>query len=256
MQEKASEFRDTLQTLIEASPDPMDHPSADQWIAYQRGELSEEEEARLQEHLVRCRDCFDLAEGAAAFAQEESAEEAGQDAESDELWRRLQSQIEPPPSKVREISSGPRRRSWGFRLPTVLAASFFAAFVGMAAWNVQLQSTVSKLSAPRPDIAILDLAPVERAAGSSEETLPATPGPAVLVLHPQEELPAYRLALHDLSAGRDLGTYELQPDRDLALTLQLPEGLRPGRYRLELSGASGKRVLETRILRITENREP
>ena len=61
----SSDFRDTLVELIDTSPEAMDHPTPDQWLAYQRGELSAGEEERLQEHLVRCRDCFDLAAAAA-----------------------------------------------------------------------------------------------------------------------------------------------------------------------------------------------
>ena len=63
----------------------------------------------------------------------------------------------------------------------------------------------------------------------------------MLVFHPADELPVYRLAIRDAETGKELGSYELRPDEDLALTLQLPEGLRPGRYRLELSGGSGGR---------------
>ena len=68
MDESASDFRHTLLELIERTPKPVDHPSPDRWIAYQRGELPADEEAQLQEHLVRCRACFDLAAAAAAFA--------------------------------------------------------------------------------------------------------------------------------------------------------------------------------------------
>src|SRR4051812_13968558 len=99
----------------------MDHPSPDQWIAYQRGELAEDEEARLQEHLVRCRDCFDLAGAAASFAQ---PDEDGHETDTAALWRLLRPQLDPPPapSNVREITAGPRGRpSWRFRLPSTLA---------------------------------------------------------------------------------------------------------------------------------------
>ncbi|MFL6197138.1 MAG: zf-HC2 domain-containing protein [Thermoanaerobaculia bacterium] len=216
----------------------MDHPSPDRWIAYHRGELSTDEEALLQEHLARCRDCFDLAAGAADFARPDDEAGTGQDVETAALWRLLRPQLDPPPQNVRQISQ--RQPSRGFRLPTLLAASFFVALVGMGAWNLQLQ-------APMPNPIIFDLSAGQRAI-SGEKTLSAST--RVLVLHPEEELPAYQLTLRNLTAGRDLGPYDLKPDQDSALTLLLPEGLRPGRYRLELSNASGSRLLETHTLRV------
>lgn len=259
MAESSSDFRNTLLELIDSSPEPMDHPSPDRWLAYQRGELSADEEARFQEHLVRCRDCFDLAEGAAAFTEADEKPGTGQEVDSAALWRLLRPQLDPPPGpsrqNVREISDRPRRPSWAFRLPTTLAASFFVALVGMTALYLRQQSAGE---APRPNVAIVDFAAGERlptGPGSAEKTLSASTGPWVLVFHPDSDLPAYRLTLRDEATGRAQGPYELRPDEDFALTLQLPEGLRPGLYRLELSDGSGGqagRVLETHLLRVTE----
>ena len=256
MAESSSDFRSTLLDLIDTSPEPMDHPSPDLWIAYQRDELSADEEARLQEHLARCRDCFDLAEGAAAFAEPDEEPGTGQEVESAALWRLLRPQLDPARQNVREISSGSRQRpSWGGRLPMYLAASFFVALVGMTVWNLRLRDAQR---APRPNVAIVDFAAGERlptAPGAAERTLSASTSPWVLMFHPDSDLPAYRLTLRDEAAGRVWGPYELRPDKDFALTLQLPEGLRPGLYRLELSDGSGRqagRVLETHLLRVTE----
>ena len=246
MDESASDFRDTLLELIESSPAPGDHPSPDRWIAYQQGELPADEEAWLQEHLARCRDCFDLAAAAAAFAQPD----AGQEVETAALWRLLRPQIDPPPQNVRAITAGPRRRSWRFRLPSVLAASFFVALVGLTAWNLQMQSAVKTLRSPQPNAPIFDFFAGEREPGRREQTIPT--GPRMLVFHPAEELPLYRLVIRDVATGREQSSYELRPDQDLALTLYLPEGLPPGRYRMELSGGQEGKVLETHLLRVTE----
>jgi hypothetical protein len=262
--ESAPDFRDTLLELIDTSPEPMepmDHPSPDHWLAYHRGELSAEEEARLQEHLVRCRDCFDLAAGAAAFAQPDAEPGPGQEVETAALWRLLRPQLEAPPQSptqaVRAISAGPRRRpSRRFRLPESLAALFFVALVGLAAWNLHLRSALEALRAPRPNALIVDFSAGERLPTlptAPEKILSAATGPWTLVFHPAGELAVYRLALRDAATGRELGSYELQPDEDLALTLHL--GLDPGRYRLELAdgagGGAGK-VLETHLLQVTE----
>ena len=241
MGETSSDFRDTLLELIETSPEPADHPSADQWLAYQRGELPAEEEARLQEHLVRCRDCFDLAAGAAAFAQ---PDEESQEVETAAQWRLLRPQLDPPTPKVQSI----RRPSRGDRLPMRLAASFFVALVGMTVWNLQLRSGLNTLRAPQPNVATFEIVPAERDTAGPELSMPA--GPRMLVLHPAEDLPVYQLAIRDAATGRELSSHELRPDQDLALTLYLPEGLPPGRYRLEVSDGAGK-VLETHLLRVT-----
>lgn len=245
-----SDFRDTLLELIDMSPEPVDHPSPDQWIAYHRGELSADEEARLQEHLVRCRDCFDLAEGAAAFAQPDEATGAGQEVDTAALWRLLRPQLGPFPDNVREISAGPRRPSRGVRLLSTLAASLVVALGGMTAWNIRQQNALEALRMPRP-VPIFDIAAGERLTGQ-ELTMPA--GPRMFVFHPDEELPVYRLVIRDAVTGRELSSTELRPDEDLALTLYLPEGLRPGLYRLELADGSGGRagkVLEAHRLRVT-----
>jgi anti-sigma factor RsiW len=257
----ASDFRDTLLELIDTSPEPMDHPTPDQWLAYQRGELSAGEEERLQEHLVRCRDCFDLAAAAAAFAEPGAQPGASQDVETAALWRLLRPQLDlPEPSRqnVREISDHPRRRSssWRFRLPTSLAASFLVALVALSVSNIQQRKELQTLRAPKAP-PVTELAGGERFAtlGAAETTLAAPAGPWLLVLHPGEELPVYRLAIRDAETGQvRLSSDELRPVKNLGLIYYVPEGIGPGRYRLELSDGSGGRVgkvLETHLLRVT-----
>jgi hypothetical protein len=248
----SSDFRDTLLEWIDSSPEPMDHPTPDDWLAYHRGELPPGEEDRLQEHLVRCRDCFDLAAAAAAFAPDE-ASGSDREVEPAALWRLLRPQLDPqlqPSQNVREVAARPRRRpSWRNRLPMSLAASFFVALVGLSVWSLRQRSELEALRAPKADVPIFEIAADERAPGGAELTLPA--GPRMLVFHPAEELPAYRLAIRDAASARELSSTELRPNRDLALVLYLPEGLPPGRYRLELSDGAGK-LVETHLLRVTE----
>jgi Putative zinc-finger len=241
--ETSSDFRDTLLEVIETSQEPVDHPSPDQWLAYQRGELSAEEEARLQEHLVRCRDCFDLAAGAADFAQPETDADTGESMEAEALWRLVRSQLDPPPPKVQSIQQRPPRR---FRRSTLLAASFFVALVGMTLWNLQQQSELATLRTPR-NVPTLEITAGERIVAGGELSMPA--GPRVLRFHPAEDLPFYQLVIRDAATGRELSSHKLVPDQDLTFNLYLPERL-PGRYRLELLDGAGK-LRETHILRIT-----
>lgn len=251
MDESSSEFRAAFAELVEATHRPPgDHPSADGWLAYHRGELAAAEEERLQEHLVRCRDCFDLAQAAETFAgtPEDSEEpDAGDETSSAALWRLLRPRLAP----VREVPRSPRR----FRLPETLAASFFVALVALSAWSVHQQRELAELRAPRPDAPIVDLFAGDRLSLSSpaETRLAAGTGPWMLVFHPSDDRPLYRLAVRDAATGRELSSHELRPDADHVLTLALPAGLPPGRYRLLLSGAGGAgSVPEEHLLRVTE----
>ncbi|MFY9825799.1 MAG: zf-HC2 domain-containing protein [Thermoanaerobaculia bacterium] len=246
------EFRDTLLELIETSPEPVDHPSPDRWIAYHRGELPAGEEARLQEHLVRCRDCFDLAGAAAAFAQPDEEPGAGQEVETAALWRLLRPQLAPPldpqRSNAREISARPPRQAWRGRLPTTLAASFFVALLGVTAWSFHQQSVLETVRKPRPNAPLFEIAGGDRALAGRELT--TTTGTRMFVFYPGEEAAVYRLAIRDAATRQELYSFDdLRPNRVRALTLYLPEGLPPGRYRLDLRAGG---ALETHLLRVTK----
>jgi hypothetical protein len=105
------------------------------------------------------------------------------------------------------------------------------------------------LREPQANVATADLVFGERAAGP-EWSVPAG-GPRLLVIHPGEhDLPAYRLTIRDAATGRELSSYKMVPNQDSALILYLHEGLRPGRYRLEIADGAGK-VLEAHTLRVT-----
>ncbi|HEY0781987.1 MAG TPA: zf-HC2 domain-containing protein [Thermoanaerobaculia bacterium] len=257
MAESPPAFRDTLLELIDSTPAPMDHPSPDRWLAYHRGELPAVEAAQLEQHLVRCRDCFDLAAGAASFAEADAAPTAADEMETAALWRLLRPQLEPLPAQpdnVRAIADFPSlKRTFWPRLPTSLAALFFVALVGSSAWNLSQLNTIRALQQPVLNAVIVEVPPIEKDAAPSEVTM--TAGPQTLVLHPARRLPSYRLVIRDAASGKESSSYDgLQLDRDFALTLGLPAGLRPGRYRMELLDSSGN-LLESRPLLVTANVE-
>jgi len=255
LDERSSEFRAAFAELVDATyPQPGDHPSADQWLAYHRGELAAAEEERLQEHLVRCRDCFDLAQAAEAFAgtpEDTEQPDAGYETSSAALWRLLRPRL----GAVRPMREVPRPRR-RFRLPESLAASLFVALVGLTAWSIHQQKVLTELQALRPNAPIVDLLAGERDTSSSETRLVAGTGPWTLVFHPDDELPLYRLAIRDAATGHELYSLELRPDADHVPTLGLPEGLLPpGHYRLVLSDASARGAggtVEEHLLHLTE----
>lgn len=234
MDESPSDFRVALAELLDGDP-PADHPSPDRWLAYHRGELTPEEEAVLQEHLARCRDCFDLSAGAAEFAKPDAEPGANQEVETAAVWRLVRPRPAPAP---------PARR---FRWPTYLAASFFVALVGMNVLYWQQRSELKTLATPQANVASTEFGGGERATGP-ETSIPA--GPRMLVFHPKEDLLAYRLTIRDAATSREWKSYKMLPDQNLNLILYLPEGLPPGRYRLELADGAGK-VLEMHAVRVT-----
>jgi len=209
----------------------------DQIDLFVDGELSPEEEERLQEHLARCRDCFDLSAGAGEFAKPDEEPSATEEVETAAVWRLVRPRPDSP--------SPPRRSPRRFRAPMYLAASFFVALIGLNLWQWQNRAD---LRASQANVATADFIFGERAAGP-EWSLPAG-GPRLLVVHPGDHLLTYRLTIRDAATGEERESHRMEPNQDQALTLYLPEGLPSGRYRLELADGAGK-VLETRDLRVT-----
>jgi Putative zinc-finger len=251
MGDNASDFRGTLLELIDTSPEPGDHPTPDQWLAYQRGELPAEEEARLQEHLGRCRDCFDLAAGAAAFAEPDEELNPSEELATAALWRELRPQLDPVPDNVRPISAGARPRSQGFHVPTTLAASFLVALLGLTGWNLQMHSKEKVSQTPQAILSTIDLSGGERLPASKEWTV--SKGPRVFEIRPDEELPAYRWVLRDTATGREeWRSEESSLNEDGVLLLYFPPGQPPGHYRLQLTDASGRHVVQESLLHVTE----
>lgn len=261
MSETPSDFRETLVELVETTyPEPAEHPSPERWIAYQRGELPAAEEARLEEHLVRCRDCFDLVQAADAIcgpAEEPAADPENEAAAAAELWRRLRPQLGGEVPAV--VGRGPRPIP-RLHLPYPLAAALLFGFLGLTAWNLEQQKTLTALRAPRPDAPIYDFSAGERLAPAGATPLQLGSGPCMLVFHPGDELPLYRLAIRDAATGRERSSHLLRLNANLALTLQLSAGLPPGDYRLELSGGAGGsggtgggagKILEQHLLHVT-----
>jgi hypothetical protein len=248
--ETSNEWKRALSELIETTyPEPGEHPSAERWLAYQRGGLAAEEEARLEEHLVRCRDCFDLAQAAADFSAGETAGGDEEDAVAARgVWSLVRREIEnAAPAAGSAPAALPLKRTRRHPSPYLLAAVLSMALVGSAAWNVVEQREIAALRAPRPDALIVEIAAGER--GTVAETTVPAGGPWTLVLHPRVELPVYRLEIRDAASGRRVGSYALRLDPDVALTLALPAGLPPGRYRLELSAGEFR---QPHLLRVTE----
>ena len=109
--------------------------------------------------------------------------------------------------------------------PYALAASFFVALVGLTVWNLQPAERPGNVAGAAAQRSHFEIDAGERVVPAGRElSMPA--GPRMLVFHPAEDLPVYRLVIHEAATGRELPSHKLLPDRDLAFNLYLPEGLR------------------------------
>lgn len=262
-----TELRDAVVRLVEETyPEPAGHPETERWEAYLQGELAADEEGLLAEHLVRCRDCFDLVQAIDAFAAPvtpadlEREPPPGAEVAAAALSRLVLQQVQDAPAApsaplppLRAPTSARFRSSGSMR---ALAAVLALAVVGLTGWGLRQRDALARQRAPQVNAQILDLFSGERAAAAPKYQRVARPGPLTIVLHPAEERPDYDLVVREAASGRERFVLPgLQPDEDLALTLHLPEGLPPGSYRLEIrpGGDSPQRPpLEEFPLRIEE----
>jgi hypothetical protein len=202
---------------------------------------------QVQDHLALCRDCSGLLLDLAAFPDLEPP--AGVPALSDEevaaALRRLQPRLETTGGKVvpfrPESAPGPAPVS---RYAYVLAAAMAFLIVGLFWRVVSLNRTVQNLSAPRFDVALVDLVPsteVSRAGGVEEKVVPRGGERFFLLLNLREE-PSQSSFEADLldSKGALLWKGRAEGGPKTSFTLDMPRRLTPpGSYRVDLYGVEG-----------------
>lgn len=262
MADDPSAFRDAFDRWVEATyPEPSDHPPAERWAAFLGGELPAAEVERCEDHLVRCRDCFDLVTALDAFREPPApdgqlAPDGGDEIGAAALLRLVRQRIRESPQSAAPPAVSSLRQGAPRRHLYALAAALSAALLGTVVWSLHLRSTVDSLRAPQPDAQIADLSSPERAASPTGGEAAAQTGPLTLILHPPGGLAGYHLRILDLPSGHErLASTVLLLDANQALKLHLPEGLPPGRYRLLIYAGTdpqGDRVLETLYLRVAE----
>jgi hypothetical protein len=258
-------LRDALAALIvQTQGEPGEHPDAERWLAYHRGELPRDQEEALREHLVVCRECFDLVQAVVAFDSDREATARGGGATGDlsttASWRLLRERlakedgpgVDLPPFALSGRVQPPR---WLYSV----AAALLVALVGVGGWSLHLHRELAELRRPMVNPVTILFGPSERAEGNA--TADAVPGPWTLVFYPPPR-PAgsagsYRLELREISAAGERRLYMaegLSLDADFGLTWVLPEGLAPGQYRIDLSilEDEGWRLLDSYPLRVDE----
>jgi hypothetical protein len=248
-------FEESLRTLAARRQQGESHPAPDELVAYRAGDLTAEEDDRIQEHLTHCRDCARLLLDLAEFEQMPlpPVEVGPVDARAEASWQRLQARLgeeDQPKAKepemdaaamapVRELRSRPvvvpvwRRPA----IPWLLAAGLGLCVIGLGLRVGTLQSEVDQLSAPRLNVSFEDLYATGTTRGITEDDVPILHGGGVLVVTPPSESAEYEIEVAPAAGG----ALVIEPLRDAArdgvLTLGIPPSyLREGRYTARLYG--------------------
>ena len=220
------------------------HPSPEELLDYHLGTLDPEDRERLRDHLTLCAACADAVLDFAVFPDLEPpvGTPASPEHEMAQDWRRLSAKLEAAQT-LRRPPAGPARESG--RLAWVLAASFFAATLGLALHVVQLRQA-SDPSEPRTDVVFMSLAPREEepVRGAPESVgVPAWADRVVLVLSLGDlrGFPSYRLEMTGSTAGTIWTAADVHRAENGTFTIELDRRtLPPDRYRIVLSGAGGE----------------
>lgn len=239
-----------------------DHPTPEELVAYRAGELTREDEERIQDHLALCPDCTQMLLDLEHFEQARPSEEGARlsDADVEAAWRRLRPRLEerealpakmapvppvtPPRQSRRSERETPRRQP---RAAWSLAAALFLCTVGLAFWGMGLQR---QLTEPEINLPLVELQPVEE--GTRGGSAPADEGPIpaghrsfVAILHPLDpgNYPDYEIEIVPAGGGGEAVWKKRGLERkDEGMIAQIPLGpLSAGTYRIRLFGLDGNR---------------
>ena len=220
---------------------PDAHPDPERLAAYRAGELSPEEEGRVQDHLALCRECAALLldlDGLAGPGFGAGADPIAKEA----VWQSLRKEIAPQARVIplrRPVRSSPR---W----LQALAASLLVATLGLSLWVASLRRTVTELSSPEANAPVLDLyASGTRGEGSPAPvlTVPSNARFFTLILNSagQRRYERYRVEILRAGGGKVWSDRRIEPSSFGSFSLTLPRrAVGPGDFRVRLFGRSGE----------------
>lgn len=215
-----------LEREARLEPGASRHSSPQDLNAYRSGELSPDQERRLQWHLALCFRCADRLLDMERFLEPPAVPANGEALDETASWRDLQDRL--------AQESRARRRP----PPVFLAlAALVPVVAGLLLWNLSLRG---ELLQPRANVPIQNVempGTLRDAARPAEIHLPAA-GPLILVLTSQIPDPfAVRLEILEPSGHRIASIPGLKRLESGAFHVQLPRDLLPpGEYRLLLIG--------------------
>ncbi len=240
-----------------------EHPTPEALTAYDADELTPEQDDRIQEHFLECRDCPELLLDYKTFTAPDAADQEVpglSDSWVAASWESLRARL------AAETHAG-RWRSFVARLvgrfPSApmayaLATGFFACSVGLSFWVTSLQREVGWLQEPQLNLPIAYLHLAEATRGdqpASSFVVPPGVRSFLLVLTPLVEPmeTGYRLEIRTRDGGEvwsgsglartDEGTFVIGLSRQF---------LKAGEYRILLfhDGGGGAKVVEEYAMRL------
>ncbi|MBW8878357.1 MAG: zf-HC2 domain-containing protein [Acidobacteria bacterium] len=244
----------------------MNHPEPETLAAYHAGELTGQEEVRLQDHLVACRECAALLLDLDGLSDPGFGAGSLSPADQEALWGRIQAGIEkeerpPAPAPLAAVIPlrRPSLRAGSPRWLQVAAAALLVITLGQWVWVASLRRTVNELSQPQANPQVWDLdADAVRSQGSDE---PFDVGPEdrfftlILTPSPERRYERYRVEIARAD-GRVAWSYDGPLSSNHSLSLTVPRiALGSGRFQVRFFGldpgsAGGKELIKEHALRI------
>lgn len=165
-----------------SGPDTGGHLDPEEIAAYHAGELPPEDERRVQDHFVACRECADLLLDLDGLADPGFGADADLPPNAAEaVWAGVREEIrhDEPARSAKVLPMAPRRvhppRMW-----QALAAALLIATVGLSFYVASLRRTVDELSQPQVNAPVLDLYPEGHAGRGTATEAPEVPPEARL----------------------------------------------------------------------------
>jgi len=226
-----SDWQSVKQELMADERRRLEPPTAEEALAYTRGELSAEEEARIQERLV----CYpELVRTLTAEFPAEGAEPGDPDyvtdAEFTMHWEAMKKRMSPAPREGRVL------QFWRW---TAAVAATIAIVLGGSLW----QATI-RMAQPRVVWDQQVLYPDGRRGGGQDAVLLTGQGESVLLAVPligQRDYTRYRLEIVDAGSARAVwSSGPLAPRDDETFVILVPRRFfEPGLYQVAVYGITG-----------------
>lgn len=227
-------------------PVPVDHPTPEELAAYHANELSPEEDERIQEHLVACRDCSNLVLGLQAFLDAADQEPSNvTDLAQVAARAALREKVLVQPVAIQApVRIEPRRRH-----PALRSALGIAALLAITVSGVLMYRSWSP-DIPQAETEVTTLDPLGsfRSGGPDADTVPRSR--EIVLRVDGRSYPEYRAEIR--KEGQAVRTLSgLREDEPLNVPLGAPgSSLEPGTYEIVLFGLQGDRREEAGTYRV------
>ncbi len=248
------------QLAREAEAAVNDHPDVEDLVAYQEGQLADDDAERLRRHLVACSQCARELLELEDFSLDEPADPAFEpsSAETAEDWAAFRHQVAAVSSESPEISRAPAGEETPAPMPMplpaprpgptwwALAAAAVIA-VGLGYWIAGLARDGGATSAPLVARHLFELDLLPEGVALSRDAEPAATVPVgtdvlLLRLHLGDQTPhdAYRAEILDATGATVWKRTDLRRQPAGQFLAMVPRAKLPaGRYRLELIAITG-----------------